>query len=290
MTGAAAFAGACDCHAHVIGPFERFPLSDERTYTPAEAPLSDYLAMLDANGFARGLLVHPGAHGWDNGALLDALATAPDRLRGVAVVPPNTGDATLGELDRAGVRGIRFTHVAAQQPNRALPGRLNLDDLATFAPRLRALGWTAQIWADADMVAERSDWLRTLGVSLVIDHMGFFNAARGPDDPAFQALLRLVGDGTAWLKLTVFRNSKAPPGFADVRPFHDALVRANSERLLWGSDWPFLGMKVDAAYSTDRLLATALDWWGSDALARRFLVQNPAQLYGFPGAHGGLGS
>lgn len=279
--GAAAFGPACDCHAHVIGPFERYPLSEERVYTPGEAPLADYLAMLDANGFARGVLVHAGAHGWDNQAMLDALSFAPNRLRGIAVVPPEASDQALSDLDAAGIRGIRFTHVTGQQPEKAMAGRLNFGDLAAFAPRLQALGWTSNVWANADTIAENADELRTLGVPVVIDHMGFFDVARGTDDPGFQALLRLVGEGVAWIKLTVFRNSKAAPEFDDVRPFHDALVRANPERLLWGSDWPFLGMKGDPAYATDRLLAKSLDWWGNDALAKAILVDNPARLYGF---------
>ena len=33
--------GACDTHAHIIGPFDRFPLAEERGYTP---PISDLAA------------------------------------------------------------------------------------------------------------------------------------------------------------------------------------------------------------------------------------------------------
>src|ERR1700731_3084141 len=82
----------CDTHAHVFGPSERFPYTDDRSYTPPDAPLEKYLDMLDTTGFARGVLVQGSAHGRDNSAMLDALARRPDRLRGVAVadagVPP----------------------------------------------------------------------------------------------------------------------------------------------------------------------------------------------------------
>jgi predicted TIM-barrel fold metal-dependent hydrolase len=77
--------GACDCHCHVFGPAARFPYSEPRSYTPDDAPLEAYLAMLDRLGFERGVLVQPSAYGRDNRAILDALAREPKRLRGVAV-------------------------------------------------------------------------------------------------------------------------------------------------------------------------------------------------------------
>ena len=66
--------GACDTHAHVFGPSDRFPYADDRSYTPPEAPLEKYLGMLDTIGFARGVLVQGSAHGRDNSAMLDALS------------------------------------------------------------------------------------------------------------------------------------------------------------------------------------------------------------------------
>ena len=83
-------AGACDTHAHVFGPADRFPYADDRSYTPPDAPLEKYLDMLDTLGFERGVLVQGSAHGRDNSAMLDALKRQPSRLRGVAVA-----DATV---------------------------------------------------------------------------------------------------------------------------------------------------------------------------------------------------
>lgn len=276
--------GSCDCHAHVFGPFETYPLADERTYTPPLSPKADYLAMLDDAGFDRGVLVHATANGWDNSATLDAIASAPDRLRGVAVVPLHTPQDALEALHRQGIRGIRFTETAQQVGAPSPPGRLGLDDLYAFAPRLKALGWNAQIWANAAILAEQEDRLRGLGVPIVIDHLGFFDVARGTGDPAFQTLLRLVADGVAWVKLTMFRNSKTAPSYDDVRPFHDALIRANPETMIWGSDWPFLGMKGDDKPTTDSMASKLAAWVDDDAMLRRILVDNPAKLYGFEGA------
>src|SRR5689334_11135617 len=94
--------GACDCHAHVFGPYARFPLAAERSYTPPEAPVEAFLAHLDALGFARGVLVTASAQGTDNRAILDAMRRYPGRLRGVAVLGAEASDREIDELHEAG--------------------------------------------------------------------------------------------------------------------------------------------------------------------------------------------
>jgi len=270
-------AGATDCHAHVFGPFDRFPLLPKPPYTPPLAPASAYLAMLDAVGFSRGVLVHGSACGWDQGATVAALREGGERLRGVAVVRPGTADTDLDALHAAGIRGLRFTQTAPESTLQPMDGRLGLDD---FAPQLRERGWSAHIWAKSDLLAPVASTLASSGVPLVIDHMGFFDTAKGVGDPAFQTLLSLVKEGSAWVKLTAIRNSKAAPGYQDVRPFQEALVAANPERMLWGSDWPYLGMDA-ARPDVGTLLDLFSDWLGSEALRKQILVTNPAKLFGF---------
>src|ERR1700738_1209054 len=101
---------ACDTHAHVFGPGAIFPYAGDRSYTPPDAPLEKYLAMLDAIGFARGVLVQGSAHGHDNSAMLDALKRQPERLRGVAVADADISSVSLREWNALGGRGVRFHH------------------------------------------------------------------------------------------------------------------------------------------------------------------------------------
>src|SRR5438105_2656166 len=84
--------GGCDTHAHVIGPPDRFPYVESRSYTPPEAPPEAYLGMLDALGLDRGVLVQVSVHGADNRRMTEALRAHPARLRGVAVVRPDVSD------------------------------------------------------------------------------------------------------------------------------------------------------------------------------------------------------
>jgi predicted TIM-barrel fold metal-dependent hydrolase len=102
-------AGAWDCHAHVFGPYDPYPLIPNPPYQPPLSPCPDYLAMLDKAGFTHGVLVHPSANGWDNATTSDAVSENWPRLRGVAVIPAETGMADLENYDRLGMRGVRIT-------------------------------------------------------------------------------------------------------------------------------------------------------------------------------------
>ena len=145
---------ACDTHAHVFGPATRFPYAGDRSYTPPDAPLENYLGMLDRIGFARGVLVQGSAHGRDNSAMLDALAQRPDRLRGVAVADADIAPALLREWNRLGVRGLRFNHFF-RDGQLHYRGGVPLSVARTLAPEIAELGWHLQLWIDVNEVGSR---------------------------------------------------------------------------------------------------------------------------------------
>jgi len=273
-------AGSCDCHAHVFGPFDRYPLAADRTYTPPLAPCEQYLGMLATAGMQRGVLVHAGACGWDHSVTLAALRAGEGRLRGIAVPRLGAGDNELADLHAAGVRGVRFTRIIGR-PGKGISGVHDLDELEPFAPRLRALGWHAQLWANCSIIAAEAPRLERLGVPLVIDHLGQLDVTRGVADASFQSLLGLVREGVAAVKLTAFRNSRGVPGYGDVRPFHDALVAANPRQLVWGSDWPFIGMSGEQRPTVEGVTRIFWDWVSDATLRRQILADNPARIYGF---------
>ena len=271
---------ACDTHAHVFGPAERFPYATDRSYTPPDAPLAKYLAMLDTLGFARGVLVQGSAHGRDNSAMLDALERHPDRLRGVAVADRDVPAAELRRWSKLGVRGLRFNHFF-RDGQLHYRGGVPLDEARALAPLMAELGWHMQLWIDAKDLPDTIPILRSIGLPVVIDHMGRTDARAGTGTAGFQSLLRLVGEGGCWVKLSgAHRLSTNAPDYPDARPFHEALVKANPERLVWGGDWPhprIEGEMPDAGRLLDLFHA-----WTPDAATRRWIfVTNPARLYGF---------
>ncbi len=273
--------GACDTHTHVFGPLDRFPLAVTGSYEPPPTPLEVHAAMLERTGFARAVLVQPAPYAQDCRALLDACSRAPGRLRGIAVATQATSDAALAEMRRAGVRGLRFVEVPDPQGGGRYKGSVGFDELAQLAPRMKALGLHAQIWADCDRIAADAESLLSHGIPVVVDHMGRPDVSRGTADPSFARLVSLAAEGRLWIKLSVCRTSKQFPGYEDARPLHDALVQAAPHRLLYGSDWPHVRMGAltpDAGHLIDLFDR----WTGHDTgLRQRILVENPQSLYGF---------
>jgi 2-pyrone-4,6-dicarboxylate lactonase len=270
--------GACDSHAHVFGPFDRFPLAPgyEAPLAPAEA----HQAMLDALGFSRAVIVQPSAYGLDNRATLNAVAQAPDARRAIGIVDADVSDATLTEMKAAGVRGMRYSEIISSKTGKRLGG-VGFDALIAAADRLKAHGLHAQITCTVDIFVEAADALLASGIPLVLDHMSRFGpSAKTVDDAAFQRVIGLLKDGKIWVKMTAFRNSVRAPFYEDVRPFHDALLAANPDQLVWGTDWPLLNTGLfppDIGHLLDLFDA----WTPDPALGAKVLVDNPARLYGF---------
>jgi len=262
-----------DCHAHLFGPYDRFPLAPERSYTPPEALEAQYLALLARLGLSNGVLVHASAYGDDHSLLLHALAVQP-ALRGVVVVRPGSPLALSG-LRVQGVRGARFSHRSAAGANFA--GSATFDDLRALAPGLAEAGLHAELWTDCKALPGIASEIKALPVPVVIDHMGGFDVDAGVDEPGFRTLLDLLGSGKVWVKLCAYRNLLNTPDRQAGRPFQQKLVEANPERLLWGSDWPHL--RVTPAPDAAQLLALFKDWAGSESLVRQVLATNPEVLY-----------
>ncbi|MBT9487753.1 MAG: amidohydrolase family protein [Rubrivivax sp.] len=260
-----------DCHAHVFGPYAQWPLAGSAVHAPPEATEAMYAALLQRLGLGRGVLVHPSAYGEDHGLLLAALAAHP-QWRGVVVPVPGAPAAFSGLRER-GVRGARFSH----RPGADFPGSARLDDLERLAPALADAGLHAELWTTAAALPAIAHRLQTLPVPVVIDHMGGFDATAGIDAPGFAALRQLLAQGRVWVKLCAYRNLLGQPDAEAGAPFVQALLQANAEQLVWGSDWPHL--RVAPVPDTAALLAQGQRWIGA-ADVDRVLVHNPNRLYG----------
>jgi predicted TIM-barrel fold metal-dependent hydrolase len=209
---------------------------------------------------------------------VNALQSHPDRLRGVAVVSDQVEPSELSALRDAGVRGLRFTELSERVPE--FRGTVGYDALTALAPQMRELGLHAQIWTLGYLFAQRHAELLELEVPLVLDHMALFDPTRGVADQPFRALLELLADGKAWVKLIPYRMSARFPDYDDLRPLHEAMLQANPDRLLWGTDWPHVRMTENMPTDA-HLLDLFLEWTDNEELARKILVENPSRLYGF---------
>jgi predicted TIM-barrel fold metal-dependent hydrolase len=262
----------CDCHFHIFGPYDRFPLSAGRTYNPPPALMPEYLAMAEALGIQRMVVVQASVSGTDNAVTLDAVRQfGQHRARAVAVIDASFTDAMLKQLHDGGVRGVRF--------NLSSGNGTPIEQLEPIARRIAPFGWHIQVYTEGETLAEMATALAKLPVKIVIDHCGGVKAALGLNHPQFHALLGLLDSGNAWIKVCSYRVSSTGQPWADPAPNVKAFVARYPQRCVWGTDWPH--PQMNPVPEAGLLLDQFFDWVPDDATRQRILVDNAAKLYGF---------
>ncbi|EMC0408170.1 amidohydrolase family protein [Vibrio fluvialis] len=266
--------GAVDAHCHVFGPGDQFPYSPKRKYTPCDASKEQLFALRDHLGFARNVIVQASCHGTDNAALLDALETAGDLARGVAVVSPDITEQELQHMHDMGVRGVRFNFV------KRLVDTTPKEVFLGIAEKIRPFGWHIVVYFEAQDFDDIAPFLLELDTQIVIDHMGRPDVALGVEHPNFQKFAQLLADNPhIWTKVSCpERLTQTPPDYSDVVPFARYLVEHFPNQVLWGTDWPHPNMKShmpDDGHLVDVIPHIA----PTEALQQTLLVTNPMKLY-----------
>jgi predicted TIM-barrel fold metal-dependent hydrolase len=263
--------GAWDCHAHVLGPYDTYSLDEARGYTPAPYPAQAYASMLRALGLDHGVLVQPSVYGTDNRLLVDTLAQYGSGCRGVAVLAGSANRSTVLALHEAGVRGFRL--------NLLFPGGPGLATLERTARLVADLGWHAQLLIDIRMLEDIETRLDALPIVTVFDHMGHFPHGLGTEWPGFQRLLRRLSAGRTYVKLSAsYRLAAGPTHLQDTAKIAQALVSRAPGQLVWGSDWPHVGIDGEPP-CTGSLLDGLHAWCADPAVLQQVLVSTPRRLY-----------
>jgi predicted TIM-barrel fold metal-dependent hydrolase len=269
---------ACDCHAHICGPASLYPYSPKRIYTPPDALLPQYRALLNHLGIERAVLVQPSIYADDNRALLAALKVDPLHLRGITVVDWEISEQDLEKMHHAGVRGVRCNIVDLAEAKGVLP----IMKLRYLADKIAPLGWHIEFLMHVNEFPDLDQTLRNFPVPVVLGHLGYLKTSLGVNDPGFQGLLSLMREERAWVKLTgPYRiSSQDRPPYSDTNPFAHALLDANSHQVVWGTDWPHV--MVNGFMPNDADLLDLLSTWVPEpALRKQILSINPARLYQF---------
>ncbi|SFU76170.1 Predicted metal-dependent hydrolase, TIM-barrel fold [Methylobacterium sp. 174MFSha1.1] len=265
---------AVDTHAHVFT--RALTLAGERRYAPDyDAGIADYLAMLDRNGMARGVLIQPSFLGTDNGYMVSALRQAPERLRGIAVLAPEAGAETMRELAGAGVVGLRLNLIGRPDPDFGAPA------WQTHLARVKDLGWQIEVQAEARRLAHLLPPLIAAGIPVVVDHFGRIDPELGLADPGFAQLLGFGAGGGVWVKLSgAYRIGSGDAGRRTARAAAEGLRASfGPERLIWGSDWPHTQFETRASPAE---ALRDFETWVPDAAERRIILgDTPAKLFHF---------
>ena len=267
--------GATDAHCHIFGPAHRFPFAPEATYTPPDSGIDDFEVLQQRLGLSRAVFVQASCHGTDNAAMVDALVRGKGRYAGVAMIDESFGEADIGALHDAGVRGTRFNFVAH------LGGAPELDVFWRLVDRVQPFGWHIVLHFDAKDLPRYAELLDRMPCPYVIDHMARVDAAAGLGQEPFEALLDLMRDERAWVKVSGAERLTAGGTlpYDDVVPYAQALIAAAPDRILWGTDWPHPNVRhmPDDGDLVDTLAAFAPE----ESTRDRILVTNPETLYDF---------
>jgi predicted TIM-barrel fold metal-dependent hydrolase len=281
--------GACDCHTHIFGDTRRFPYAADRVYTPEPASIAEMRALHRALHMHRVVIVQPSVYGTDNACTLDAVHQLGPRARAIVVVDDTVSAAALDAMHRAGARGVRINLATTNQTSASVARQRLQRALA----QLEGRPWHVQVYTTLPVIDAISDQVLQSPIPVVFDHFGGAQAQPGTIQPGFDSLVSLVKSGKAYVKISgAYRSSSQPPDYADVTPLAKALVAANPQRILWGSDWPHPdSAPIKGRKTTDiapliqiddgRLLNQLPVWTADAALRKTILVDNPARLYGY---------
>ena len=282
-------AGAVDCHTHIHGDPEQFPMFAGRVYTPEAASPEEMKALHRALGIQRVVIVTPSVYGTDNSATLFGIKARGADARGVAVIDDKTTDAQFDAMHEAGIRGIRV-NLATVGANDPAVARSRVQ---AAIDRIKARGWHLQIYTNLPVVPAIKDIAAASPLPLVFDHFGGAQAALGVEQPGFADLVELVKTGKAYVKISgAYRASTLGPDYPDAAPLAKALIAANADRIVWGTDWPHPDSVTPAGKKPtdltpllqidDGRLLNQLAIWAPDAATRKkILLDNPVRLYGF---------
>jgi predicted TIM-barrel fold metal-dependent hydrolase len=247
-------------------------------------------ALHRALGIERVVIVTPSVYGTDNSATLYGMKARGAHARGIAVIDEKTPESDLDAMGKAGVRGIRL-NLATAGPADPAVGRQRFQEAAGRLQRRR--GWHIQVYAGLAVVSGIKDLVLDSPVPVVFDHFGGARAALGLDSRASPTFSNWSGEGKAYVKLSgAYRASTLAPDYPDAAPFAKALIAANADRIVWGTDWPHPATTTPPGRRpTDvtpmlqiddgRLLNQLAVWAPDAAIRQKILVDNPARLYGF---------
>ena len=269
--------GACDCHLHVYGPFDRYPLVAERNYDPdPHSTLDDYLKVHRALGLERAVIVTGSGNGTNNQITLDALQRMKGSFKGLALLDPTITDAELTKLKIGGFTGFRIKANGR--------GGLSFEDTKRMITRTVGFGWHIEFMSQsmAEVIGD-VPFLNSLNVPYLFDHVAHSEPHQNKNDREFRKLLAILrNEERAWINLYSFYqlSESGPPDYSDMLAVVGAIVEARPDHVVWGSNWPHGGIAVPMPNDGD-LLDFLLTSVPDETIRKQILVDNPAKLYGW---------
>jgi predicted TIM-barrel fold metal-dependent hydrolase len=276
--GPAAGGPLVDCHTHVFTA--DMPVAGGAWIRPEYGfTAADLTAAMDAHGVHFSVVSGLSISGFYNDYMIAELR-ANRRLRGTAIVPPTVDRYTLERMQADGIVGIRL-QLARRDSFEDFRG----DDYRLLLRRVRDLGWHVQVAIEGRLLPPVLAALLESGANLVIDHFGHPDPADPLNCPGFRAMVEAADTGRCWIKLSGGFRLAGPAAWQDpeadleqtARTVAEALLaRVGTDRLLWGSDAPFVGYEKRLAYPDVLRTYRA---WVPDAARRAEIDRTALKLF-----------
>jgi 2-pyrone-4,6-dicarboxylate lactonase len=279
---------------HVIGPFDRFPLSPKAKYAPFAATWREQKAILiDRMGFWGYVVVQATCHGTDNAVVVDALEHMEGRAAGVVSLDEDVGVDEIRRLHAAGVRGVRFAflpHIAGETTPAAA--------ILRIAEKIQPFGWHTDLYFQPDTFGVMAPLIRALPTPVIVDHMGRPDVTVPVEkNDYFQRLLELGAsrEGIYWKATSPDRYTRSarPEDWSIALPFAHALLRHFPGNVISGTDRPRPNMNTviltgrgnpPNKMPNDGDIANRWIWpvaHRNEETLKRIVTVNPRKLYAF---------
>ena len=275
--------GSIDTHVHIFE--SHFPLFEGRGYNPPDSTLEDLIHLHQTLGIDRVVFTQPSVYGVDNSAILKGMNVLnekiPNKARGVCAIKMDASENFLQELHGQGIRGVRLN----LDNKGGMP--LELKEISKLEDKIKGLGWHLEYLFPGKDIVELEPVLSSASVPISIGHFAYQPATAGINSDGFKTLLKLVKDGNTWIKISgANRVSETDlPPYDDVLPMARALVEANSDNVMWGTDWPHPN-KYEVNPNDGDLVNWFGEWITDDTMRKQIMVTNSELFYDFGDYHG----
>jgi predicted TIM-barrel fold metal-dependent hydrolase len=275
--------GSIDTHVHIFE--SHFPLFEGRGYNPPDSTLEDLIHLHHTLGIDRVVFTQPSVYGVDNSAILKGMNVLnekfPNKARGVCAIKMDASENFLQELHVQGIRGVRLN----LDNKGGMP--LELKEISKLEDKIKGLGWHLEYLFPGKDIVELEPMLSNASVPISIGHFAYQPATAGINSDGFKTLLKLVKDGNTWIKISgANRVSETDlPPYDDVLPMARALVEANSDNVMWGTDWPHPN-KYEVNPNDGDLVNWFGEWITDDTMRKQIMVTNSELFYDFGDYHG----
>ena len=270
--------GSIDTHVHIFE--SHFPLFEGRGYNPPDSTLEDLIHLHQTLGIDRVVFTQPSVYGVDNSAILKGMNVLnekiPNKARGVCAIKMDASENFLQELHGQGIRGVRLN----LDNKGGMP--LELKEISKLEDKIKGLGWHLEYLFPGKDIVELEPMLSNASVPISIGHFAYQPATAGINSDGFKTLLKLVKDGNTWIKISgANRVSETDlPPYDDVLPMARALVEANSDNVMWGTDWPHPN-KYEVNPNDGDLVNWFGEWITDDTMRKQIMVTNSELFYDF---------